>query len=118
MNQANFSRRWRTILWLLIGCGLLLTLLAAWDQTRWRYLGREEGAHRWKRGHEIHFDTNGDGAVDEVVIRVGGPRFTRHRRDTNGDGWLDLEYDIRDGLAHGVRNIRLRAPRHPLPAAK
>lgn len=110
MLEWDFNRRWRMILWLMIGIGLLLFAVLAWDTARWRRAESESGGAVWRRGTVTRVDENRDGVIDEISRR-GGEDHWIVRRDTDGDGVLDLEYDLTNGIATRLRPIRVPAPR-------
>lgn len=110
MLKWDFNRRWRMILWLMVGIGLLLFILLAWDSVRWRRGETESGGTQWRRGNVIRIDENRDGIIEEISTRLDEKRW-RVRRDTDGDGVLDLEYELTDGIARHLRPILEAAPR-------
>lgn len=110
MLEWDFNRRWRMILWLMVAIGLLLFVLLAWDTSRWRRGEADDGSAVWKRGTITHVDENHDGVIDEVSRQLGEKEWIV-RRDTDGDGILDLEYDLTNGIAVRLRSIKVPAPR-------
>ena len=104
MLKWDCNRRWRMILWLMVGIGLLLFILLAWDSVRWRRGETESGGTQWRRGNVIRIDENRDGIIEEISTRLDEKRW-RVRRDTDGDGVLDLEYELTDGIARHLRPI-------------
>jgi hypothetical protein len=106
----DFNRRWRTILWLLVGIGMVLFVLMAWDGARWRRIDSESGAAVWQRGTVTHTDENHDGVIDEVSRRTGENSWLI-QRDSDADGVLDLEYKLVNGIATHLRTIKETAPR-------
>ncbi len=109
MNQSNFSRRWRTIFWLMVGLVLLLFSLLSWDALRWRRK-TGDGITQWQRNGVVRLDTNGDGLIDEISLPL---RTTNHfliKRDTDADGLLDLQYELKNGIATGLRKISEEIP--------
>jgi hypothetical protein len=83
----------------------LLTRELGWKQTR-----QEGGRIEWRRGAVTQRDENGDGVVDEELVALPAPGCFRVRRDTDRDGWFDVRYELRHGLAGGLEKIRERAP--------
>jgi len=112
MSDWDFNRRWRLILWLMIGVGLVLFFLVAWDLVRWRQQ-KDEGVTQWQRGKETRLDSNGDGKIDEVSVRLQGSNEFLIKRDNNGDGVLDLQYVLRNGIAVELTPISEPAPAAP-----
>jgi hypothetical protein len=110
MSEWDFNRRWRTVLWLLIGTGLVLFFAVVWDQVRWRRAS-DEGVIRWQRGTETRLDSNGDGRVDEISFPLRGTNEFLVKRDTDGDGMLDLQYKLRHGIAVDLEPISEPVPR-------
>jgi hypothetical protein len=93
---------------LLAAVAFVLWLLArgmGWKKTR-----HEGGQTEWRRGAVTQLDENGDGVVDEERIALPEPGGFRVRRDTDRDGWFDVRYELRNGIATGVGQIRERAP--------
>jgi hypothetical protein len=115
MNISSFSRRWRTILWLLIGFVLVLLAFLVWETTRWRLSSDDAEGIRWRRGGTTHWDKNRDGLTDEIRIYTGKPDEFFIRQDLDADGWLDVEFESSKGIWGTPSNIRQRAPRHPVP---
>jgi hypothetical protein len=115
MNISSFSRRWRTVLWLLIGIGLVLLAFLFWETTRWRLVSDNAEGITWRRGGTTHLDKNRDGLVDEVRIFMGKPEEFFIRQDLDADGWLDVEFESRQGNCPPPANIRQRAARHGVP---
>jgi len=109
MHEWDFNRRWRTILWLMVAIGLLLFTVLVWDSARWRRAESESGAAVWKRGAITHTDEDRDGVIEEVSHQLGENHWIV-RRDTDGDGVLDLEYDLTNGIATHLRPIKVPAP--------
>jgi hypothetical protein len=97
------------ILWLMIGIGLLLFAVMAWDAGRWRRIESDAGGAKWRRGEVTRVDENRDGVIDEISRQVGENHWVVSR-DTDGDGWLDLEYDLTNGIATRMRPIKVPAP--------
>ena len=105
MSETNFERRWRTVLWLMIGVVLVLLLGTVWDYLRWRR-GQDGDAIEWRRGTEVRRDTNGDGRIDEVRYQMEKDNEVLVKRDTNGDGMLNMRYILRDGIAVEITYIK------------
>lgn len=109
MSETNFSRRWRTILWLMIGLALLLFTLMSWDVFRWRKK-TDDGITQWHRNGIVRLDTNGDGIIDEISTPLSTSNHFEIKRDTDADGVLDLQYELKNGIATGLRKISETAP--------
>jgi len=110
MSEWDFKRRWRAVLWMLIGIGLLIFAVVVWDWTRWRY-DRDEGVTRWQKKNEARLDTDGDGRIDEVSVQLPGSNLFLIKRDNDGDGVLELQYLLRNGIAEELKSIQ-----EPVPA--
>lgn len=105
MSETNFERRWRTVLWLMIGIVLVLLLGTIWDYLRWRR-AQDGDSIEWRRGSEVRKDTDGDGRIDEVRYEVkGSTNEFLVKRDTTGDGLLNMRYILRDGIAVEITYI-------------
>ncbi len=110
MSEWDFNRRWRFVLWSMVGIALVLFFFGVWDQMRWRRRSGD-GMIKWQRGEETRVDSNGDGRVDEVSVRLPGTNEFAVKRDTDGDGTLDLQYVLRDGIAVELKPISEPVPR-------
>lgn len=110
--RARLTRRGWLVLVVLPA--LTLTIWTAWSLLpKWVLMDKRGKTSVWRKGDIMHTDLNGDGRVDEVVVLAGEGRMTHVKRDSDLDGWFDLEYDLGPyGLALNVRTIRERAPRH------
>ncbi len=97
-------------LWILNAI-LLVAAVVLWDRLRWKKVSDTPAGIVWHRSQTTHVDRNRDGIVDEETIRVpGGDAVIR--RDSDLDGWFDLRYVERKGLAVRPEQIRESAPRH------
>lgn len=102
--------RWQFALWLL-NAALLVAAVVLWQKLRWRKISDSPAGITWHRSHTTHVDRNRDGLVDEETIRLpGGDAVIR--RDSDLDGWFDLRYVERRGMATRLEQIREPAPRH------
>ena len=109
MSEWDFNRRWRSVLWMLIGIGVVLFIAVAWDWTRWRY-DKDEGVTQWQKDAETRLDTDGDGRVDEVSLPMKGSNVFLIKRDNDADGVLDLQYILRNGIAENLQPIKEPVP--------
>ena len=90
---------------------LLLTALGLWQKLQWKKISDSPSGIVWHRSHTTHTDRNRDGRVDEEVVRLpNGDAAVR--RDSDLDGWFDLRYVERGGIATGLEQLREEAPRH------
>jgi hypothetical protein len=97
-------------LWILNAI-LLVVAVVLWDRLRWKKVSDTPAGIVWHRSRTTHVDRNRDGIVDEETIRApGGDAVIR--RDSDLDGWFDLRYVERKGLAVRPEQIREEAPRH------
>jgi len=72
-----------------------------------------QGHRAWRKGNVTHVDENGDGIVDEELTVDSKTGKRTFRRDTDRDGYFDLEYNLSEsGVATNITRIRDRAPRH------
>ena len=79
----------------------------------WRELPREGTVRKWQRGNATHIDENGDGRVDEEILMNPKTHRRTVRRDSDHDGWFDVEYEHgRYGIAMKLQQIHERAPCH------
>lgn len=97
------------VLW---GVNILLLAVAVllWRELRWQKVSDSAAGVVWQRSHTTQLDRNRDGLVDEETIRLPNGD-TAIRRDTDLDGWFDLRYVERQGLATRLEEIREQAPR-------
>ncbi len=111
-SRARLTRRGWLVLVVLPA--LALAIWTAWSlRPKWVLTDKRGPTSVWRKGNVMHTDLNGDGRVDEVVVLASDGRMTHVKRDSDLDGWFDLEYDLGPhGLALNVRTIRERAPRH------
>lgn len=73
---------------------------------------RERDRRLWRKGDVTHTDRDGDGRVDEIEEPAGN-RERHIRRDTDGDGFLDVRYLVTsNGVATRIEAIHEKAPRH------
>lgn len=105
MSETNFERRWRTVLWLMIGVVMVLLLATIWDYLRWRR-AQDGDATEWRRGTEVRRDSDGDGKIDEVRYQMKSSNEFLIKRDTTGDGVLNMRYILRDGIAVEITDIK------------
>ncbi len=90
---------------------LLVVAVVLGQKLRWRKVSDTPAGIVWHRSLTTHVDRNRDGIVDEETIRMpGGDAVIR--RDSELDGWFDLRYVERRGLAVRPEQIREPAPRH------
>ena len=102
--------RWNLWLWALNAL-LLVSAVLLWQKLKWKKVSDAPGGIVWQLGNTMHTDRNRDGLVDEETIRLpNGDLFIR--RDSDMDGWFDLRYVERRGMATRVEQIREQAPRH------
>ena len=90
---------------------LLVMAVLLWKKLRWRKVSDSSAGIVWQRSHTTQIDRNRDGLVDEETIRLPNGDAAI-RRDTDLDGWFDLRYVERRGLATRLEQIREEAPRH------
>ncbi|PAW89135.1 MAG: hypothetical protein B9S33_03795 [Pedosphaera sp. Tous-C6FEB] len=97
------------MLWVL---NLLLLAVAVllWQKLRWRKVSDSTAGIVWQRSHTTQIDRNRDGRVDEETIRLPNGDAAI-RRDTDLDGWFDLRYVERRGMATRLEQVREEAPR-------
>lgn len=103
------SRHRKKVLWAL-NVLLLAVAVLLWQKLRWRKVSDSSGGIVWQRSHTTQNDRNRDGLVDEETIRLPNGDAAI-RRDTDLDGWFDLRYVERRGLATRLEQIREQAPR-------
>ncbi len=104
------GERKQTALWILNGV-LLMVALGLWQKLRWRKISDTSAGIVWQRSQTTHADHNRDGHVDQETIRLTNGDVVI-RRDSDLDGWFDLRYLERNGMASRLEQIRERAPRH------
>lgn len=81
--------------------------------TRWEVMEKQGVSTTWRKGNVLHLDANGDGRVDQEMQLAEPPNYTRVKRDSDFDGWYDMEYEIGPyGIAIKLRQICEQAPRH------
>jgi hypothetical protein len=90
---------------------LLVATVVLWQKLRWRKVSDSPAGIVWQRSHTTQLDRNRDGLVDEETIRLPNGDAAI-RRDTDLDGWFDLRYVERRGMATQLEQIREEAPRH------
>ncbi len=90
---------------------LLVVAVVLWQKLRWRKVSDAPAGIVWQRSQTTHTDRNRDGIVDEETIRLP-EGIAAIRRDSDLDGWFDLRYVERRGLATRLEQIREEAPRH------
>ncbi|MEN9575781.1 MAG: hypothetical protein RL514_3636 [Verrucomicrobiota bacterium] len=90
---------------------LLVVGVIFWQKLQWKKISDTPNGIVWQRNYTTHTDRNRDGRVDEEVIRLPNGDAAI-RRDTDLDGWFDLRYAERRGLAMRPEQIRDEAPRH------
>lgn len=104
------SRRAQSGLWgfnaLLLAAAILL-----WQKLQWKKTSDTPSGLVWQRMNTTHTDRNRDGVVDEEIIRLPNGDAAI-RRDADLDGWFDLRYVERRGMATKLEQIREAAPRH------
>lgn len=104
------SRRAVLGLWILNAILVGVAVVLA-DRLRWKKVSDSPAGIVWHRSRTTHVDRNRDGIVDEETIRMpGGDAVIR--RDSDLDGWFDLRYVERRGMATRLEQIREAAPRH------
>jgi hypothetical protein len=104
------SRRAVLGLWVL-NASLLLVAVVLWNKLRWKKISDTHAGIVWQRHWTTHTDRDRDGRVDEEVIRLPNGDAAI-RRDADLDGWFDLRYVERKGLATQLEQIREETPRH------
>lgn len=104
------SRRVQSGLWV-FNALLLVAAVVLWQKLQWKKVGDTPNGIVWQRGNTTHTDRNRDGRVDEETIRLSNGDLVI-RRDSDLDGWFDLRYVERRGLATRLEQIREEAPRH------
>lgn len=90
---------------------LLVVAVSFWQKLQWKKVSDTPAGIVWQRHWTTHTDGNRDGIVDEEVIRLPNGDASI-RRDTDLDGWFDLRYVERRGLATQPQQIHEPAPRH------
>ena len=108
MREKNARRvRW---LWA-FNALLLVVVVVFWQKLQWEKASDTPTGIVWKRMNTTRTDRNRDGRVDEEVIHLrNGDAVIR--RDSDLDGWFDLRYVERRGLATRLEQIREETPRH------
>ncbi|HSH95497.1 MAG TPA: hypothetical protein VK968_15245 [Roseimicrobium sp.] len=92
---------------------IVLGSTISWRWLRWEPLPDDGGIKKWQRRNVLHIDSNKDGIVDEEITTGKAGTWPVVRRDTNADGYFDLQYKLGpNGIAFGMEKIRARAPRH------
>ncbi len=93
---------------------LLLVFWLGWKlRPRWAIVDKQGSITVWRKGDAVRTDSNGDHRVDEETTLAHGTRMTHTKKDTDLDGWYDIEYDQGAyGIAINLRQIKERAPRH------
>ena len=104
------TRRAQFGLWifnaLLLGAAVII-----WRHLQWKKISDTPSGIIWKRSQTTHADRNRDGVVDEEMISLpSGEKAIR--RDSDLDGWFDLRYVERGGMATRPEQIHQKAPRH------
>lgn len=102
------KKRWHLLLWA-FNALLLAATVVLWQKLRWRKVSDSSAGIVWQRSHTTQIDRNRDGLVDEEIIRLPNGDAAI-RRDTDLDGWFDLRYVERRGLATRLEQIREQAP--------
>ena len=106
----TLTRKHTAALWVFNGL-LLIAALVLWQRLRWRKVSDSPTGILWQRSQTTHLDRNRDGVVDEETIRLpNGDAVIR--RDSDLDGWFDLRYVERRGMATRLEQLREEAPRH------
>ena len=90
---------------------LLGAAVGLWQKLQWKKTSDTPSGVVWQRMNTTHTDRNRDGRVDEEIIRLSSGDAAI-RRDTDLDGWFDLRYAERRGMARQLEQIREEAPRH------
>jgi hypothetical protein len=104
------QHRWHLLLWA-FNALLLVAAVVLWQKLRWRKVSDMPTGITWHRSFTTHVDRNRDGRVDEETIRLpDGDAVIR--RDSDLDGWFDLRYVERKGLATRLEQIREQTPSH------
>lgn len=104
------NARRQMVLWV-FNALLLVVAVVLWQKLRWRKVSDTPAGIVWQRSQTTHTDRNRDGIVDEEVIRLPNGDAAI-RRDSDLDGWFDLRYVERRGVATRLEQIREEAPRH------
>jgi hypothetical protein len=101
---------WLTATVIVVSAMLTVVLVAYY--TEWQPLPSDGSTRRWRSGNVIHIDRNHDGVVDEINIELEKTNDFLIKRDSDLDGWFDLQYQIRSNLAVRLEKIREKAPKH------
>jgi hypothetical protein len=91
---------------------VISTVFVFRQSTRWKLIYEDGLVTKWQKGAMLHVDTNHDGVVDEEYFPLPGTNHFRVKRDSDFDGWFDLGYESKSGIATGIEKIREKAPRH------
>ena len=110
------SFRLRGVALACVGLGILIWFSSA-QKRGWKEIRR--GARpEWVKGNVTHTDENGDGVVDEELVADPKSGKRSVRRDTDLDGYFDLQYNLSpSGFARNITKIHRKAPRHQEPSA-
>lgn len=113
MDRTRLTPRGWVVLVIIPLLLLATTLWLGLRGTGWKLIEHRGQHSQWAKDGIVHVDFNGDRVVDEETILAPPPRLTRVRRDTDLDGWFDIEYELGPhGIAINLRQIREKAPRH------
>ncbi len=91
---------------------VVTVFLVAYDRGGWQPLPDDGRSLHWRNGKILHIDRNRDGTVDEIEIEMATTNVFMIKRDTDLDGWFDLQYELRSNIAVHVENIHEKAPKH------
>lgn len=109
-SRVALSRRAQFGLWM-FNALLLVAAVVLWQKLQWEKVSDTANGIVWQRGNTTHTDRNRDGVVDEEIISLpSGEKAIR--RDADLDGWFDLRYVERRGMATRLEQIHEAAPRH------
>ena len=111
MRVANTFVSWLTAAVIVVSA-MLTVVLVAYYREGWQPLPNDGATHRWRSGKITHIDRNGDGVVDEIEIELGKSNEFLIKRDTDFDGWFDVQYEIRSNIAVHLEKIHEKAPKH------
>jgi len=111
MRVAGNFVSWLTATVIIVSA-ILTVVLVTYYREGWQEVPAEGSGHKWIQGKITHFDRNGDGVVDEIVVELDKTNEFFIKRDSNLSGWFDLQYEIRSNIAVHIEKIHEKAPRH------
>jgi hypothetical protein len=107
---ANFVS-WTTATVIVVSA-IVTIVLRVYVREGWQPLDDDGGSRKWRNGKILHIDRNRDGIVDEIEIELAATNVFLIKRDTDLDGWFDLQYELRSNIAVHIENIHEKAPKH------